>query len=447
MASSKHGPKTSLFFILAVAVTIILCTLYYMYRGDSLSKQHSIGPSHSGPYRIVPDAAVTLTAASTLTRDGEDSKLQSFLLVSRYTDQLSNALEWFTRLAAVSVALHRQTLVPFIFESHLYGIPRNEKYMPMSDLYQLSEVERHLKECLVNIPRTFSLLTLKEFVSTTWQRVDLTTLEFHSPGKYVVKEQIVDCEQYKVKMKQEFKNSVKYLNIYATRVSSSLNNHFKVVKRLCIFTVNLSPEALASQVSTDSPLLVYMGMKPQFKLQTTCGGKKKLSECCRTLTWPVSDKVSQTAHTVSEHLGIIKPYAAVHVRIERLVRGNPFSQSLQCVEKLKQQLETLQQPLNQEQTILVHDMGDYGTDSCGMGSNCYQDSVKVLNELKSIGLKLFQYKPDRGEMQNGAFVALVEREVVTEADQLVTMGGGHFQNSVRDHFLLTHNKSNLYHVC
>ena len=434
-ASSKHGSKISLLFILAVLVTVILSTVYY--NGKSISSQRPYS------YRMVPGIPLTGTTASTLTRDR-----QSFLLVSRYTDQLSNALEWFTRLAAVSVALNRQTLVPFLFESHLYGIPQNERYIPMSDFYQVSEVERHLKECLVGTPRTFSLLTLKEFVSTE-QRTNLTTLEFHSSGKYAVKEQIVDCEQYKVKMKQELKNSIKHLNRYATQVSSnlSLNNHFKVVKRVCIFTVHLSPEALASQVSTDSPLLVYIGVKPQFKLQNTCGGKKRVSECCHTLTWPVSDRVSQTARAVSQHLGIHKPYTAVYVRIERLVRGNPFSKSLQCVEKLKQQLEMLQQSLELEHTLLVQDMGDYGTDSCVEGSDCYRDSMKILDELESIGLRLFQYKPGRGEIQNRAFVALVEREVLAGADQLVTMGRGHFQTSVSEYFLLTHNKSNLYHVC
>ena len=44
-------------------------------------------------------------------------------------------------------------------------------------------------------------------------------------------------------------------------------------------------------------------------------------------------------------------------------------------------------------------------------------------------------------------MSLVEKEILARADLLVVMGGGHFEDSLIEHFLLIHDRSNLFTVC
>ena len=83
----------------------------------------------------------------------------------------------------------------------------------------------------------------------------------------------------------------------------------------------------------------------------------------------------------------------MHVRIELLLFryvSHNVTRGLECVTKMKQLLEILQQQrkLDINQTILVHDIGEYGTGRCQEDSKkCYEEIMTVLTELRKIGLK------------------------------------------------------------
>ena len=294
---------------------------------------------------------------------------------------------------------------------------------------------------------------------STVQTTDLTTLEFYALEEHHGKELLV-CDDNNVEMDRQLVNSIDNLNRYVSQLGLVVK-HFKVVKRVCIFSRQVNLQDLASQVSAKSTVFVHFQRrnKPNFNIRSACGNDVKIIKCCQTLSWPVSDKVVQTAQSTSLQLGLHKPYTAVHVRIERIIlkyiRYN-ITSGLECITKIKQLLKMLQQQqkLDINQTILVHDIGEFGTGgvpihegTAGVGEFYYRAGMKVLTELRKIGLKEFHYKPGKGDIQNRGFVALVEKEILARADLLVMMGGGHFEQSLIGQFIPTHDKSNLYTVC
>ena len=97
--------------------------------------------------------------------------------------------------------------------------------------------------------------------------------------------------------------------------------------------------------------------------------------------------------------------------------------------------------------VMFHDFhGKYGTTSCS--DECKSMVKTVVQRLESLNISIVSYDPDLfGMPHHGGFAAFVEKELLSQADYLVTMGAGNFQQSITQRFLQRQSKDRFYSLC
>ena len=108
--------------------------------------------------------------------------------------------------------------------------------------------------------------------------------------------------------------------------------------------------------------------------------------------------------------------------------------------------------LTSKSAIAINDYSNYGSDSvsCKVGSqsNCNRARKKLVDRLESWGVKTVAYDPALfGRPLHRGFVSLVEKELLSNANYLLTVGGGIYQGSIRNRFSKKHGTGQLFAVC
>ena len=432
---------------------------------DNESFQTNVTPVHrrlSDTVRISTEMKSKENSGLFLTEDSTTSQKDTssnrttyngYLIVSAYTDQLSAALKWFTHFVAMSNELNKRSVEPFVSNSHLYGIPPTigsheslsmTKLLTFQDLFSIGEVQSILKTCLRDVLDDFRFSDMNEFITSASRNV--VTIELISAKQYSGEDTVFYCEKNNMVMDNNLKKKMKSLNQYVDLASSNqlVSKPFKIVKRICVCSHQLQVERLFAFIPNDSStILVHIKQKVQIHVKTKC--PEQLT-CCQYRTWPVSKKVIEAADKFMQQIGLRKPYIAIHVRIERLLIASTqdVPKALQCVERMRTLLHTVKNQTNRtdNKVILAHDYGPNGSGSCYLNSKiCQNASRRILSELETMDVHIVSYKPsDSGGIDERTFVSLVEKEVVTNADQLVLLGGGAFQDSLYQMFMNKHHK-------
>ena len=417
--------------------------------------------------KLGENSGLFLTEGSTTSpKDSSSNRTtyNGYLIVSAYPEQFSGALLFFTQFVAMSNELNKRSVEPFVSNSHLYGIPPTigsheslsmTKLLTFRDLFSIGEVQNMLKTCLRDVLDDFRFSDMNEFITSASRNV--VTIELISTKQHSGEDTVFYCEKNNMVTDNNLKKKMQNLNQNVDFAASNqlVSKPFKIVKRICVCSDDeLQVERLFAFIPNDSSTIlvhprqrVHIGVKT--KCQTDPTHKYLSYECCQYRTWPVSKKVIEAADKFVKQIGLRKPYIAIHVRIEKLLSNTAnVSKALQCVERMRTLLHTVKNQTNRtdNKVILVHDYGPNGSGSCR--KTCQNASRRILNELETMDVHIVSYKPsDSGGIDERTFVSLVEKEVVTNADQLVLLGGGRFQVSLYQMFMNKHhNKQDSFIV-
>ena len=323
------------------------------------------------------------------------------------------------------------------------------KLLTFQDLFSIGEVQNILKTCLRDVLDDFRISDMNEFITSASRNV--VTMELVSVKQYSGEDTVFYCEKNNVVIGNNLKKKMLNLNQYVDFAASNhlVSKPFKIVKRICVCSDQLQVERLFAFIPNDSStILVHIRQMVQIHVKMKCPTLK----CCQYRTWPVSKKVIEAADKFVQLIGLRKPYIAIHVRIERLFLASTrnVSKALQCVERMRTLLHTVKNQTNRtdNKVILVHDCGPNGSGSCYNSTTFQNASRRILSELETMDVHIVSYKPsDSGGIDDRTFVSLVEKEVVTNADQLVLLGGGGFQDSLDQMFMNKHhNKQDSFIV-
>ena len=102
--------------------------------------------------------------------------------------------------------------------------------------------------------------------------------------------------------------------------------------------------------------------------------------------------------------------------------------------------------------IALNDYGNYGSDSksCKVVSQSKYDQKrkKFVDRLASSGIQTVAYDPAsfRRPLHRG-FVSLVEKELLSNANYLLAVGGGIYQKSIQSIFVKKHGTKQRFAVC
>ena len=140
----------------------------------------------------------------------------------------------------------------------------------------------------------------------------------------------------------------------------------------------------------------------------------------------------------------------VHIRAERLLLKYKGI-FVKCLKELSDTVKSVSGNISSIQTRIhvIHDFGNYGSKTCW--GDCSRYRSKYHSELNKLKFSVVYYEPEEyPSFPKGAvFASFVEREYLSKADVLVTVGHGGFQDTVIKRFLehSEANKGHLHRIC
>ena len=150
------------------------------------------------------------------------------------------------------------------------------------------------------------------------------------------------------------------------------------------------------------------------------------------------------------HLVSDEDMISVHFRTEWIYTaiGSQETAVQCCLKEIDQFFSSLSAELNvQENSILITDLGPYGTRGCK--KSCSKLAKSMLSSLKkNHRLSPVYFDPvDYGEIEDSLVAALVEHASLARGRYLVLIGGGKFQRSILTSAIHIGNVKRVYSIC
>lgn len=129
-----------------------------------------------------------------------------------------------------------------------------------------------------------------------------------------------------------------------------------------------------------------------------------------------------------------KPYIGVHVRSERQIFWYSLDSLLKCINLIIKVIGKLKQKHKIDTVFLATDLTQYGSDTL-VHRNSATDldkSLRYFEKHLSDGLNPKKYSPHKKDplLMDHGVVAIVEMNILSHSDHLVTLGSGSFQEWV-----------------
>ena len=432
----------------ACAVTLALVVLWW--RLSALKLKHELEPLNSFK-----------THKSEM---GElETQVHPYLIAFHYDDQLGGAMRGFVQLVNITVHWNRRPVEPFVVASYLVAVPSPGDMRGIhrfSDLYDSSSVEVWLSECSSH---PTSLSTFEEFLlNSTREFVLLVFSKGKMPGS------IEDCthaQSSKIRSVETKLNQHLLTEVQSKAIAKYGTSYmFKGIRAVCVdaskFLIREVERAVVGERPGDQQYTVvvftwrYVKNVPDpFYFYDPSFGN--LEDTC-DYHFPHSALVVQSAEEFRTFLGLRDKYLGMHFRLEWLHIDN-FKKPghlEKCLKTAQVALKKLMKKYNitSESVIAINDYSNYGSNSisCKVGSHskCDQTRKNLVDRLELWGVKTVAYDPAIfGKPLHRGFVSLVEKELLSNANYLVTVGGGIYQKSIRARFAKKHGVGQLFAMC
>ena len=384
----------------------------------------------------------------------------SYIVVLNYADQLAGAIRRFAQLLYVTAKWKRNGVDPFVLGSGL-GIPRKanlDDLLHLSDIYNLSSLEVCEGNSTISSFEDFLIKSTRELVWLNFVK-----------GRKKRDPSIYDCTGNRNAVTIE-----KAFNVYLNRVKNKAilehgkNYTFRLVKAVCVeaqysgFSLDdleraVSVTAGSEYVRTPTvviPSWIGLSTRPGMYDFYAKDWFPKDEPTCNIETLPHSSLILEAADEFKRSLDSSGPFIGVHFRIERLMKRDEQQDGFldDCVEKSGDVIQGVMRKYNvlSKSVVALNDYSDYGTLVCrGPQRKCINVRNKITKRLESWGVRTVSYDPALfNKPRHKGFVSLVEKETLSSADYLVTVGGGNYQTGM-EHLFVKKRGGNgeLYHLC
>ena len=387
----------------------------------------------------------------------------SFIVVLEYADQLAGATLRFAQLLYLTAKWKRNGVDPFVLGSGL-GIPRKanlDNLLHFSDIYNLSSLEVCVGNTTISSFEDFLVKSTRELV---W--LNFVKGKKRDPSIY-------DCTGNWSAVTIE-----KAFNVYLNRVKNKAilehgkNYKFRLVKAVCVeaqysgFSLDDLERAVSVTAGSEherTPTVVipsWIGLSNQpgaydFYVKDNLHWPLEAEALCNVDTLPRTPLILEAADEFKKSRSLSGPFIGVHIRIEKLMKRDEQQDGYldNCVEKSGDVIQGVMRKYNvtSKSVIALNDYSDYGTFVCrgGPRSKCINLRNKITKRLESWGVRTVSYDPALfNKPRHKGFVSLVEKETLSSADYLVTVGGGNYQIGMEHLFVKKHGgDEKLYRLC
>ena len=385
-----------------------------------------------------------------------------------YIDQqTSGALSGYGDLASLAGYLNLSPVEPYVVENHFRGVPTitdKGKARTLSTFYDFKDLRNTIGSCFNKKKSFLEMSTFEQFLTKTSSTVILVHILLNL-GNY--KSVFSDGKREIVEIDRNDQYSVNRLNNWAAYVSKEHNVRSVKFKVKQAFVVDARPKvplklttiqdilgsAIRKQFSMNGSVTVlfdhWRAIHPKPDSYYYYYVPNFYKPCEYLYNTNNSQTVIEASQAFSRHLNDSEtaPRISVHIRAEVINHGI----IVKCLKQLEDTLKMVIRELKTTpQVRVIHDMGKYGTQSCNYG-DCSQYKSKFISELKKLNLEVvyYEFEDFPSFPQTLTFAAFVEREYLSTADELVTVGIGQFQTILVEQFLQRSikNKEHLHRLC
>ena len=369
----------------------------------------------------------------------------SYIVALEYADQLGGAMHRFAQLLQLTAKWKRHGVEPFVLGSGL-GIPRKgnlEGLLHLSDIYNLSSLEL----CAGNT----TVSSFEDFLANSTR--ELVWLNFVKGKKR--DPSIYDCTGDQ--------NVISAFNVYLNSVKSKAiaihgkNYTFKFVKAVCVeahysgFSLDdLERAVTAGSEHVRVPTVViktWIGLSNSpgtfnFYVKNSLQWSLKDDAVCNVDTLPRTPFILEATEEFKKSLSLSGLFVGIHIRIERLMKEDEQQDGFldECVERSGAVIQGVLRKYNvtSKSAIALNDYSDYGTFVCRARwrRKCINMRNKIIKRLETWGVRTVSYDPALfNKPRHKGFVSLIEKEALSSADYLVTVGGGRYQGGIEHLFV------------
>ena len=411
----------------------------------------------------------------------KDNKQSFFLLALNYFEQLTCATRNFLSFGFIAQNLGAKVVLPYLVHSRMYSIPDllpskeiPGLFYPLNTIYDIGKLNEtfysfskthlaHFKDFILHAPR--------EIVLVDVVHKNLAPREFGLSSKDLKKvlsymaikgETAINCSWLVSAWNQPLFHDIELMLRISSRFFGA--EEFIIKNYICV--------SLEADVTTDK-IKQLIGPVPQtiiFTQWRNCAyqsceinapriisnpirnrilyHKVVKSRSINHIPLPFNDTIKSAAMQFLHKIKIFSPYISLHIRIEKLSRINEkISGHTDCCFRLLDSLLSSLKEKHFNQILMITDIGEYGSDAC-YDKVCAPHAKKVKKMLQQRRLVQYSFDPKAvGSSDSSAFASLAEMHMLAMGDRLIVMGYGSFKNQIITHFLYSHPKKHLYHIC
>ena len=394
----------------------------------------------------------------TLSRHSEEDVSRfagrGFLLPVTVDQQLTGGLKGFTQLATLATIFNLSTVEPYVQDSKLVGVPKDQDpgILRLRDIYDWEDLSRNFKGCSKRTDHQISSFeTFLKYGSRDIILVQMVTTmtDFKSFFSGTSK-QIIEANHHN----QTFLSSVKLLNKWVECVQSQPSRIFRPARIVLVdarpshsLPLSVLVKGLGSIIDEEVSKHQYATVLFVRWRAITPSAPRAQFYFIPGFFWRPCQSIDLIKHSKSivntsamfsgslndNHSDVV---VGVHIRGERLLmeyKGNVSH----CLDRLESLLHNLSFNASEHVAVrIVHDLGEFGTQSCDHGL-CLKRAKNFVPQIRKLGYPIVSFDPARFSSvpTSSGFAAHVETEYLSNVDILVTLGWGGFQHVVSQRFL------------
>ena len=468
-------------FLLTFTAIVLVYLLNNLFLRDFLSKI-VVNKSDEDFDYIEDDISNIITK---LTRPQDSNKSysnDSFFIALNYFEQLTCATHNLFSAGDVAENFGAKVVLPFLLRSRLYGIPDvipakviPDKYFDLNTIYDIGKLNKsfnkhtgthlvHFEEFIYRAPREIVMLDFpvysenhtKEHLGLIFNNAayayDLMSstgvkafecLHILNPDQLMVEGVELMLRRFtrRLGVKEFVVKQYICMMLSADITTEELRRLIGEEPRTIMVTEwrgcayrSCNVKASHDVVSPFRNRILYHSAHPQLS--------------AKDLLLPFNDTIRLAAVNYLHRIKISNPYISVHIRIEKLQRHDlVMNEHTYCCLSLLDELMKSLKDTRYSQTVMISDIGEYGSDSCNDVA-CLQYIRNFHMILANMGLIHTSFNPKlTGSSESPAFVSLVEMYMLAMGDQLVVVGRGSFKHHIITQFLQSNPARKVYHIC
>ena len=471
-------------FLLTLIAIVLVYLLNNILFGDFLKTV--IHKSDKDLNYIEDDVSNLIKHATKITGVQESSDLystDSFFIALNYFEQLTCATRNLFSAGNVAQNFKAKVVIPFLLHSRLYGVPDlipvkeiPDTYFDLSTIYDIEKLNNtfnkitgtylaNFEEFIYHAPREIAVLDFP-FVAEDYTDQHLGLI--YRDAAYIYN--LMNATGIKAFECLHFINQDQLMfrgvELMLRRITRRFGvREFAIKEYICIMpSMEITTDELKQLISEEPRTILisewrgcaYRSCDIQAPRNAVISPIRnrilyhsaRPRSYTKDLLLPFNDSIKSTAMDYLRRIKITDPYVSLHIRIEKLQRLNQAinNHTYCCLDLLKCLMKSLKDRQS-GQTLMISDIGDYGTDSC-TDIKCMQYVRKVQSMLAGMGLVQTSFNPKlTGSSESPAFVSLVELNMLAMGDRLVVVGAGSFKYQIITRFLQSNPVNRVYHIC